>query len=645
MYIVSEELKDILNTSSAIISTARLTFSDPQLVIDGDNLYSLNIKDYCYNEGRIIGTNIARDVEVEIKNNNFDLQDKEFYLEIGIQLSNGAYEYIPYGYFIVDNIEDVKSSNKLKLKAMDRMIKLNKTFEEFNDEEYPMTLKEFTKKFANQYEIDILEQELPNEDFVINTRPYFTGKTGREVLRNIAEMYGKFAKFDRNGVLGFYLVNETDETITRDKMNSTLEIDKESGEINVVSLTLSDEVDGENVTMRDEESIEIYGENIFRITDNSFVSTQETRERAIEAIFNAVKGFKYVPTSFSYMGRPYLDCGDTIKVQNMDNDGYVESIVLNNYIVVPNLRQSKLENKALTNTEVKLQFTPEMKRIELQTELKVNKVNGKIDAYIEKQTEIDGNIQSQISNITQTVNEISSSVKLLGGNNLQQNSIGAYGTKDYEQNETGTIIATEEELLKSETDNGFGRIIYLSNNKWFKFRSEQLKIGDTYTLSFKYNNTENNHCVIKLNNNSEIILVDTLEEEYLDKVTYTFEANTEYVELEVIAGDGKMGITDYYLQVGTEATRWQPASGEALSTSLEIYYNGIKVKSDTSEIITDISNQGFTVENVNGKILITFNKDKCILSDTEINGILEQNGWRRYNQKIDYDDILLEVKV
>lgn len=243
------------------------------------------------------------------------------------------------------------------------------------------------------------------------------------------------------------------------------------------------------------------------------------------------------------------------------------------------------------------------------------------------------------------LNSINSTVKMIGGNNKQRNSIGAYGTEDFEQSEEGTIVANEEELLKSKTDNGFGRIIYIGANKWFKFKSESLVIGETYTISFKYSNMSNNHCIIKFINNLETNIVDTLESKELERIEYTFIANSEFVELYVQTGDYTMGITDYYLQTGDVANKWQPASGEALSTVLSIYYNGIQVTSENSEIVTNISNLGFSVTNSNGKILITFNKDKCILSDTEINGTLEQSGWLRYVQNINGKDVLLEVKI
>lgn len=639
MYNVSDELKSKLN-SNTVTSTARLTFSDPQLVIDENNLVSLKLRDYCYNEGRIIGTNIAKDLEIVIKNNNYDLQDKEFYLEIGILLDSGEYEYIPYGYFIIDTVEDTKSNNEYKITAMDYMIKLNQTFVEFDASEYPMTMRRFLEKFAEQYGIELVPQTLPNENLEIPSIPFFTDMSGRTVLKNMAEVFGKFAKFNREGKLEFVLKNEVLEQISRDNMNSNLEIDNQYGEVNVVSILLSDDVIGENVTLRDEESIALYGENIIKIVDNEFLNTQDMRLAAIEELFNALKGFKYVPTSFTYMGKPYLDCGDSILVQNMETDTYYESIVLNHSIEIATLRKSKMENLALTKTEVESQFTPEMIKKTTRTEIRVNKVENDINLLAQEQT----NQNEKISNININIDSINSSVKLLGGNNLQRNSLGAYGTGDFLQNENGELIATEEELLKSKTDNGFGRVIYATNGRLFTFKSEQLTIGEMYTLSFKYSNMPNSICSITFNNNIQTSLVHTTEEKDLEKVVYTFVANTEFVELTVHAEEGTILITDYYLQVGTEATKWQAASGEALSTSLEIYYNGIKVRSASSEIITDISNLGFTVKNRNEKILITFNKDKCILSDTEM-GSLQQDSWLRYVQKINNKDMLLEVKI
>lgn len=639
MYNISNELKAKLFLSNEITATAKLIFSDPQLVIDSTKLIALTLKDCCYNEGRIIGTNIAKDLEVQLYNDNYDLQDKEFSLEIGILLDDGTYEYIPYGNFIIDTVKDTKSNNIYKITAMDYMLKLNGEFVDNNT--YPITLREFLTSFASQYGVNLASQALPNESFIIPTKPYFEKCTGRAVLSRMGEMFCRFAKFNRNSELEFFFKNITDTKISRKNMNSKLSKEKLYGEVNVVTLALGEGIEGENVTLRDEESIKIYGETSLIIEDNPFIYTDDLRQKAIGAIYKEIVGFKYYPTSFKYMGHPEFDCGDVVQVQDMETDTYFDTIILNNTIVIAALRQSTVENKALTNTQVKYPYIKEEDQRQSQTEARVNKAENNIFLLTSLQDETN----EKIAKINVALESISSTIKLIGGNNLQSNSIGAYGTDDYEQSEEGKIVATEEELLKEKTDNGFGRIIYLSSNKWIKLKSENLTIGETYTVSFKYSNTSDNQCTIKLQNNEEITLVDTTSENDLTKVVYTFKAFTENVKIFVSTANGTVGFTDYYLQNGDTATKWQPANGEVLSTALSIYYNGIEVTSENSEIITKISNLGFSVVNKVGKVLITFNKEKCILSDTEVDGRLEQNGWLRYVQKIDNNEVLLEVKI
>lgn len=421
MYNASAELRAKLKESNVITSTGRLTFSDPQLIIEGQKLISIKIKDTCYNNGKIIGTNIAKDVEIEFYNDGYDLQDKEFSLEIGILLDSGKYEYIPYGNFKIDSVTDMKSNKKYKITAMDYMIKLNDVFKDTNT--YPMTMKQFLNAFGTQYDIEIEEQVLPNEDFIISEKPYFENCNGRTVLFRMAEMFCRFAKFNRQNKLQFFFKNQTDEKISRNNMNTKLSREKLYGEVNVVTLALGGGVEGENVTLRNEESISTYGENVLLIEDNPFVYTEALRKKAIKAIYDEINGFKYYPITNQYMGRPYLDCGDLIQVQDMDTDEYYDTIVLNNYIVVAALRQSKIENKALTNTEVKYQYVTKNEQKQGQTELIVDKQGKQINGIIseigdrsQKTTTITADIeglQSQVSDIEALSKEVRGRTKVV----------------------------------------------------------------------------------------------------------------------------------------------------------------------------------------------------------------------------------------
>ena len=384
MYIVSNEFKEVVK-SNAVISTARITLVADGTVLDGENLVSVVIRDYCENEGAIIGTTMCKEAEIELINNNFDLADKEFLLELGVEVAEDIIEYIPYGNFIVKEYTDMKSNNQYNIVAYDYMDKLNKEFVDENT--YPMTLQAFYEALATQYGVEIETQTLPNQQFMVEEKPYFEGSSGRVVVSAIAQMFGSFAKFNRENRLQMYLSTDTDEEITRDQMNSTLEIDNRYGPLNTVVLSLAN-VEGENVTLKDAESVAQYGETILEIQDNPFVYTQALREEAIEGIYNRVLGFTYIPTSFNYKAYLYLDCGDKVRVQKMQTDDFVDTIILNQEIRVPGTRQSKCENLALTKTEVENQYISPQEQARRRTEIAVDKANGQIDILTQRITEI-----------------------------------------------------------------------------------------------------------------------------------------------------------------------------------------------------------------------------------------------------------------
>lgn len=314
-------------------------------------------------------TNIASDAPIELT-----YKEKK----VGTSI-----EYIPYGRYKVKKYDDTKSNNTYRIIAYDYMDRLNSVFEEFEASLYPMTLQTFYEKLAQQYGVTVKIQDLPNKDFIISAPPYFEGMSGRNVLKATAQLFGSFAKFNRSNRIQMYLQEETDEKISRNEMNSQLVIDNEYGPVNVLVLSLS-QVTGENVTVRDETSIQQYGENIIEIQDNPFIYTQALREQVKDGIFNRIKGFRYIPTTFKYKAKLYIDCGDLIQTQEMKEDNYVNSIMLNQYIEIPSTRQSKCENKALTKTEVKNQFVPDEKERLKRAEISIDKQGVKIEQVTEK---------------------------------------------------------------------------------------------------------------------------------------------------------------------------------------------------------------------------------------------------------------------
>ena len=394
---ISNDAKTALKAKD-VTTTARITLTSDNTVIDGDNLTSITIIDQCYENGVIVGTAMCKEVEIELINNNYDLADKEFLLEVGVLLPNATYEYIPFGNFIVKDYQKIVSSNHYKLVAYDYMDKFNQTFVDENDYSSPITLQDFYEYVADQYDVEIETQSnLPNADFSIATKPYFEGMSGRVVLSRIAEMMGCFAKINRENKLEMRLKNVTSEQFSRDEMNTSLERDDLFGPVNVVALRLS-QIEGENVTKRDEESITQYGETTLQISDNPFVYSEALRLLAIDDIYDQVDGFSYYPTTFN--GKLiYLDCGDEVEVQDMATNSYYKTIILKQTLIIPSTRSSKFENKALTDTGLQYQYTSEQVRTNKRTEYLVDKQNQQITALVETTETIDTTLNNMLDAI------------------------------------------------------------------------------------------------------------------------------------------------------------------------------------------------------------------------------------------------------
>lgn len=472
---VSDEFKEIVKSNS-ITASAKIVIPSLNITIlpyatddIKSSLAELTIEDKCCNNGKYIGNAVSKKVELSIINkDNLDLADREFELYVGVKLSSGEYEYIPYGNFIVTTYEDTKSNNKFKIEAYDYMTKLNGYFSNilYNEKtnpnglkiDYPIKLKDFKEKILTYMGISYVDQTLPNDNFSIDTAINFDGYTIRNVIAKIAELQGTFARINRENKMEFCLQTQTDEEIPLSSMNNKQEINNRYGPVNVVSLTMKN-VKGENVTLRDDKSIDKYGENTIEIQDNPFVYTEALREKAIEELYSALDGFSYYPINFNWKARLYTDPSDIIKVYDMRNNEWVNSIVMNQTIKIPVTRQSTLESPALTKTQVANQYISQSKQANTRTEIIVDKQNQKIESVVSNVTEQN----DKISKITQTVDEINSKIS-------DRADTTTYGESDRAEVELTDVNESEPIMIKVHPT---------STNISYLFPSENLYPSDT----------------------------------------------------------------------------------------------------------------------------------------------------------------------
>lgn len=582
-----------------------------------------------------------------------------------------------------------------KVTAMDYMLKTNILYETKLDyASKKVTILNVLEEACEMAGLELATKDFANKDFIVDSNQFEVNAIIRQVIRAVAEISGTFAKVKADNKLHFitpklidskkYTVREVHKmlvadltklkvrTITNDL--KVLGIDKESTKqvdemlvksmhniavkrlttnvnepslekqsdytelilkrnthpINVVSLGMS-QVEGENITLRDEESIAEDGENTLTINDNPFAYTQDKREELITALFNKVKGFGYTAYELKGQCKPYVETGDPIWV--LDSNGAITSSFLFRFTYKsPNGLESEMSAPSIIKSTVDYQNVPsDLERIR-RTEIIVDKQQGTIDAIIDKQTEDGSKInslqanadettdtiskiiedyQEQIAQLKLTIDGLTNTVSTKGGGN-----IFSYSKENW--NESITEYTNTD--LKQNSISGLGYELVIGTTK----QEVQLKNG-IYTISFLYKNINN------LDNAKVIINGESFNLEYTNNKWKEFEktinvtANTISISF-VTDTNNAIYITDLMGNIGAEKQTWEQNANETYTDTVQIG-KGIQVNSSETNTYTRIDSDGNRVFNkATGKVISEFTDKGMETQDMVVNGKAEIAG-------------------
>lgn len=582
-----------------------------------------------------------------------------------------------------------------KVTAMDYMLKTNILYETKLDyASKKVTILNVLEEACEMAGLELATKDFANKDFIVDSNQFEVDAIIRQVIRAVAEISGTFAKVKADNKLHFitpklidskkYTVREVHKmlvadltklkvrTITNDL--KVLGIDKESTKqvdemlvksmhniavkrlttnvnepslekqsdytelilkrnthpINVVSLGMS-QVEGENITLRDEESIAEDGENTLTINDNPFAYTQDKREELIIALFNKVKGFGYTAYELKGQCKPYLETGDPIWV--LDSNGAITSSFLFRFTYKsPNGLESEMSAPSIIKSTVDYQNIPtDLERIR-RTEIIVDKQQGTIDAIIEKQTEDGSKINSLQANADETTDTISKVIE------------------DY-QEQIAQLKLTIEGLTNTVSTKGGGNIFSYSKENWDERITEytntdlkqnsisglgyeliigtttqvvQLKNG-TYTISFIYKNLN------KLDNARVIINGETSKLDYTGnqwkEFTKTISVTSNDISISFYTDtNNAVYIADLMGNIGDDKLTWEQNANETYTDTVQIG-KGIQVNSSETNTYTRIDSDGNRVFNkATGKVISEFTDKGMETQDMVVNGKAEIAG-------------------
>jgi len=493
MYSVSDKFIETISKPSRYIKS-KVTIGD--IVIEGEDISNYTLEDKLVTgEDFEIGTAIMTILDIDLINDNkkFDkyiFENKELFIEIGIELEDKTIEYVPLGYFTVDNV--TKNGKLISLETSDRMAKFEKEYK--TDIQFPVKLIDIAKDICDKAGVKFKNTEFANSDYIVEIKPDFTDLTLRKAISYIAELAGGYSRISRNGELeifnienniqnhgnylgnenisnGSYLINDllkqNEIKITRDnyfslsnKENLLITIDK------VVIKSSSVEVEKGD------------GDNSYEVVDNIFCQNPNA---LIDKLYEQISKIAYIPFTLTWQGNPSLDLGDPLTIRN-------NASIYNTFATERKLTYSgglKEEYTASLMSSSKKESTPKgniaIEVGKVKTEIKI--LDGKIEQKVSNE-EFETYIGQTEKTIELMAKDISDNTEELSQLKITAGKIEQSVSKKVGEEEVKSIITQNPDKVRI----AFNGI-------------------DTYT-QFSEDGLEVNNGHFKLKNGNNVVIID-----------------------------------------------------------------------------------------------------------------------------------------
>lgn len=243
--------------------------------------------------------------------------------KVGV-LVNGKFEYTSLGTFIISEVNRDRNNNLTTIKALDQMCKLEGQYKPtVSDTASPLDI---IADIANQGGVTVNTGELQHLPALPNIKR-IEGQTLRTAIGWVAQLYGGFAAFDRDGNLTIRTTASPDYTITPGEYQqgglTKNEVAYETGGIKVtVNIKKTDDSGQEVDDTTTLQAGETTGSQI-ELTNDSMTNDLLT------TVWTGIKDITYYPYTLNWFGNPNLEVGDWVTLT--DTQGNQFNVPVNQY--------------------------------------------------------------------------------------------------------------------------------------------------------------------------------------------------------------------------------------------------------------------------------------------------------------------------
>lgn len=391
-------------------------------ITNSNNLQGFEIDSGCYVDGNIIGSVYAKCLKANFINDQNNLTDKSIQAQIGVKYADLSNEYINMGKYTVERPNNEITANMSQITAYDDLYaNLDKKYVcNIDYSSGDKTVSDLYADVCEQLGLTPVTTTFTNSTILIANNPFTNGEKNRTVLQTVAKISCSFIDIDddTNKIDLCWLSGNAEPDYTFE-MSDYVSVEGGQvicGPINCLIIKNS-QIDDENVTIKDDESIKANGEHSITISDDYILHNAELRQQAITSIWNRVKGLKYVDCKLiTYYGKPFLKLGNKIRVYTSDTD-YFDTYVLKHKFEYDGAFASTIESPALTEQEIKTKQDISLGKALTNVQIDLDKQKERITSTVTTTNAL----QDSVSNLSETVQEQANQMQTLSTNLTQTN--------------------------------------------------------------------------------------------------------------------------------------------------------------------------------------------------------------------------------
>lgn len=319
----SQTYRDLIYTSGRKFrAKARIELADETVlnITDEDIMQSgITIED-CVSASNSfeIGSAIINELNITLFNldgrfNEYNFEKAIINIQIGLELPDSTIEWIPKGYFTVD--EAVFGSSTIAITALDNMSKFDKPYT-ISTLQYPATLFNILQDACNCCGVLLNTQTFLNSNYIVDSRPSDEKTTFREVVSWIAQLSGNFARVNYNGTLDLFwyeyskFENPSEYALIERIKSCEIAIDN----ITVTGVQIIPTNENENPYPS--------GQNGYVITIEDNPLAQSGIEGLAYSIGQKLNGFTFRPFKAESLANPAVESGDVAVIKDTKGNIY-----------------------------------------------------------------------------------------------------------------------------------------------------------------------------------------------------------------------------------------------------------------------------------------------------------------------------------